>query len=116
MEWSVYDPTFIERMEAGKDAAILRRDQLAYLGARIVTRRPKPLTVSVEEAAIILGVSAEMVRRICRRGGIVGAKRVRVGRGKGWAIPAITESGVLTIRVQRGKRGPSGKYQETIPL
>jgi hypothetical protein len=114
MDWSesVYDRSFSDRMLAGQDAAALDwRAAQSRQRYRIVRTRPK-LTewLSTRQVAELWQCSEANVKAVLARGGVRGAKRLRKGKGKPWAIPAsLQPDGSYAVKRTAGKRGPASK-------
>ena len=89
-ELQEYDhASFTDRMQDGRDAADRNRARLAYMGASVTWKRPElTIWLSVEDAAVQLGVIERRVRALCKQRRIPGAKRLRTGKGRPWQIPA----------------------------
>ena len=100
-------PTFSERMDDAKDAALLRRESTSRLRGRVSWRVPTMRQlVTVAQAALELGVSEARVKILCGQGRIAGAKRSK-RRSRPWDIPTQRQpDGTYRIIVVAGKRGP----------
>lgn len=111
MDGYTYDPMgFQEIMQAGKDAARSGLERAAYLGYRIVRKRPPPLSLSTAEVAALWGVSENQVKLVLARGGVKGARRSSQGKGRPWVIPARKVHGETVVEAKRGKRGRNADY------
>jgi excisionase family DNA binding protein len=105
----VYELSFQEAMQLGKDAAAHNIERRACLGARVTYKRPPVRRfLTVAEAAAKLGVSTARVRQLIARGAIPGARRGK-GRGSGYQVPSVLECGAWTVQVIPGKRGPKSR-------
>jgi excisionase family DNA binding protein len=110
MEANGYDYApmdFQTRMQEARDTARKELDRAAYLGARIVRKRPPVQALySVAEAAQLLGVSRARVRQLCASGRL-GAVQKRTGRRE-YRIPATRQpDGSFRIVITAGTRGPA---------
>jgi len=109
LDWN----TFAERMDEAKDAALHRRDRLAYLGGSVTWRIPNArIYITAEDAAKQLGVSPRRVRVLCEQRRIPGARRSRAGKGRGWLVPAERRSGGdYFVSVSPKTKGPALRAQ-----
>ena len=106
---ATYALGFQDRMEAGRQRARDSIERLAYLGARVLDKRPpRRVLLSVADVCAMTGLSVQRVKALCGQGRFKGAKRGK-GKGRPWTIPGeLVEGSVRTYRptLYRARKGP----------
>ena len=105
---------FQDRMEAGRQRARDSLERLAYIGARVLDKRPpRRVLLSVADVCAMTGYSVQRVKALCGQGRFRGARRkLGDGSGKGtpWRIPGeLLEGSTGTYRptLYRARKGPA---------
>lgn len=97
----------MERAREAKQTEECRRWTVSRCAPLAWKRRPRLVEWwSVPMLSEALGISAARVKFLCGEGRIVGAKRLRVGKGAPWAIPARWNGKEHIVTVTPGSRGP----------
>jgi hypothetical protein len=105
---------FQEVMEAGRNRARDRLERLAYMGPRVIEKRPpRRVLLSVADVCAMTGLSVQRVKALCGQGRFRGARRKRgegSGKGTAWRIPADLlegSTGIYRPTLYRARKGPA---------
>ena len=108
-----YAMGFQERMEDGRNRARDGLERLAYMGARVIDKRPpRRVLLKVADVCAMTGYSVQRVKALCGQHRFKGARRKRgegSGKGTGWRIPADLlegSTGVYRPTLYRARKGP----------
>ena len=105
-----YAMGFQQRMEDGRNRARDGLERLAYMGARVIDKRPpRRVLLKVADVCAMTGLDPSRVKALCGQRRFKGAKR---GKGKGtpWQIPGeLVEGTAGTYRptLYRARKGPA---------
>jgi len=109
-----YAMGFQERMEDGRNRARDGLERLAYMGARVIDKRPpRRVLLKVADVCAMTGYSVQRVKALCGQHRFKGARRKRgegSGKGTGWRIPADLlegSTGVYRPTLYRARKGPA---------